>query len=193
MSHTAWPRRIHNYMPSERNDEELLTSGRAEDFGELYERTYPIVRAYLRRRTGPRPDLVLDLVAETFARALERREQFDPRRGPAVGWLLAIASHLLVDAVRRGRVADRSRRRLGMERIEVDDDQLALVERESASGLQQTLTRLPAEQREAVERRVLQEESYAAIAERLGCSEQVVRKRVSRALSTLKRTGEETA
>jgi len=193
MSHTAWPRRIHNYMPSERNDEELLTSGRAEDFGELYERTYPIVRAYLRRRTGPRPDLVLDLVAETFARALERQEQFDPRRGAAVGWLLAIASHLLVDAVRRGRVADRSRRRLGMERIEVDDDQLALVERESASGLQQTLTRLPAEQREAVERRVLQEESYAAIAERLGCSEQVVRKRVSRALSTLKRTGEETA
>jgi len=180
-------------MASERNDEELLTSGRAEDFGELYERTYPIVRAYLRRRTGPRPDLVLDLVAETFARALERREQFDPGRGAAVAWLLAIASHLLVDAVRRGRVADRSRRRLGMERIEVDDDQLALVERESASGLQQTLTRLPAEQREAVERRVLQEESYAAIAERLGCSEQVVRKRVSRALSTLKRTGEETA
>lgn len=193
MSHTAWPRRIHNYMASERNDEELLTSERAEDFGELYERTYPIVRAYLRRRTGPRPDLVLDLVAETFARALERREQFDPGRGAAVAWLLAIASHLLVDAVRRGRVADRSRRRLGMERIEVDDDQLALVERESASGLQQTLTRLPAEQREAVERRVLQEESYAAIAERLGCSEQVVRKRVSRALSTLKRTGEETA
>jgi RNA polymerase sigma factor (sigma-70 family) len=193
MSHTGRPRRIHNYMPSERNDEELLTSGRAEDFGELYERTYPIVRAYLRRRTGPRPDLVLDLVAETFARALERREQFDPRRGAAVGWLLAIASHLLVDAVRRGRVADRSRRRLGMERIEVDDDQLALVERESASGLQQTLTRLPAEQREAVERRVLQEESYAAIAERLGCSEQVVRKRVSRALSTLKRTSKETA
>jgi RNA polymerase sigma factor (sigma-70 family) len=193
MSHTAWPRRIPNYMPSERNDEELLTSGRAEDFGELYERTYPIVRAYLRRRTGPRPDLVLDLVAETFARALERREQFDPGRGAAVGWLLAIASHLLVDAVRRGRVADRSRRRLGMERIEVDDDQLALVERESASGLQQTLTRLPAEQREAVERRVLQEESYAAIAEHLGCSEQVVRKRVSRALSTLKRTSKETA
>jgi RNA polymerase sigma-70 factor (ECF subfamily) len=106
---------------------------------------------------------------------------------------LAIAGHLLVDAARRGRVADRSRRRLGMERIEVDDEQLALIERESASDLQQTLTRLPAEQREAVERRVLQEESYAAIAERLGCSEQVVRKRVSRALSTLKRTSKETA
>jgi RNA polymerase sigma factor (sigma-70 family) len=180
-------------MSSERNDEQLLASGCAEDFGELYERTYPIVRAYLRRRTGSRPDLVLDLVAETFARALERRDQFDPQRGAAVAWLLAIASHLLVDAARRGRVADRSRHRLGMERIEVDDDQLALIERQSASGLQRTLTRLPAGQREAVERRVLQEESYTAIAERLGCSEQVVRKRVSRALSTLKRTSKETA
>lgn len=67
-----------------------------------------------------------------------------------------------------------------------------LVERESASDLQRALDRLPAEQREAVERRVLQEEPYAAIAERLGCSEQVVRKRVSRALSTLRRISKET-
>src|ERR1700722_16345515 len=126
MSHTAWPRRIHNYMASERNDEELLASERAEDFGELYERTYPIVRAYLRRRTGPRPDLVLDLVAETFARALGRRGQFDPGGGAAGAALLSIAGYLVGDAVPRGRVAGPSRRRLGMERIEVDDDQLAL-------------------------------------------------------------------
>jgi RNA polymerase sigma-70 factor (ECF subfamily) len=64
---------------------------------------------------------VLDLVAETFARALERREQFDSKIGPAVVWLLGIASHLLVDTTRHGRVADQSRRRFGIERIEVDD------------------------------------------------------------------------
>jgi RNA polymerase sigma factor (sigma-70 family) len=180
-------------MSSERNDEELLVGGRPEDFGELYERTYPLIRAYLRRRAGARPDLVLDLVAETFARALERREQFDPQRGSAVVWLLGIASHLLLDSMRRGRVADESRRRLGMERIEVDDEQLELVERQGASELQRALDRLPGEQREAVERRVLQEEPYATIAEQLGCSEQVVRKRVSRALSTLRRITKETA
>jgi DNA-directed RNA polymerase specialized sigma24 family protein len=67
---------------------------------------------------------MLDLVAETFARALERREQFDPQRGSAVVWLSGIANHLFLDSMRRGRVADESRRRLGMERIHVEDDQL---------------------------------------------------------------------
>lgn len=178
-------------MSIERSDEELLAGGSAEDFGALYERTYPLIRAYLRRRAGARPDLVLDLVAETFARALERREQFDPRRGPAAVWLLGIAKHLLVDAMRRGRVADRSRRRLGMEAIHLEDDQLELVERESASDLLRALDRLPGEQREAIERRVLHEDPYAAIAEQVGCSEQVVRKRVSRGLSALRQTSQE--
>jgi RNA polymerase sigma factor (sigma-70 family) len=180
------------WMSIEPSDEELLAGGRTEDFGALYERTYPLIRAYLRRRVGARPDLVLDLVAETFARALERREQFDPQRGPAVVWLLGIANHLFLDAMRRGRAADQSRRRLGMEPIHVEDDQLELIEHESASELLRALDRLPGEQREAIERRVLHEHPYAAIAEQVGCSEQVVRKRVSRGLSALRRTSEET-
>jgi RNA polymerase sigma factor (sigma-70 family) len=180
-------------MASEPSNEELLAGGSAEDFGALYERTYPLIRAYLRRRAGARPDLVLDLVAETFARALERRRQFDPERGQAVVWLLGIATHLFIDSTRRGRVADESRRRLGMERICVEDDQLELIERESASELLRALNMLPGDQREAVERRVFQEAAYAAIAEQVGCSEQVARKRVSRGLSALRRTSKETA
>jgi RNA polymerase sigma factor (sigma-70 family) len=174
-------------MQSERSDEDLLANGTAEEFALLYERRHTLIRGYLRRRTGGRPDLVLDLVAETFARALERRGQFDPERGSAVGWLLRIAHNLLLDAIRRGRVADGSRRALGFERIAIDDERLELVELESQSELQRALTDLPSEQREAIERRILEEEPYAAIAERIGCSEQVVRKRVSRGLATLKR------
>jgi RNA polymerase sigma factor (sigma-70 family) len=178
-------------MATESSDEELLVSGGAEGFGVLYERRYPLIRGYLGRQVGPRPDLVLDLVAETFARALEHREKFDPQRGPAIGWLLGIAHHLLVDAVRRGRVADESRRRLGMERILLEDAQLELIERDSESDLRRALWELPVEQRQAVEGRVLEEESYAAIAMRIGHSEQVVRKRVSRGLAALRRSIEE--
>jgi len=36
-------------------------------------------------------------VAETFARALEHRGAYDPRRGPAIAWLLGIARNLLLD------------------------------------------------------------------------------------------------
>jgi RNA polymerase sigma-70 factor (ECF subfamily) len=180
-------------MSADSSDEELLADGGEYGFALLYERRHPLIRGYLRRRVGPHPDLVLDLVAETFARALERREQFDRQRGTAVGWLLGIAHHLLLEAVRKGRVADASRRRLGMERIVVADEQLETIERESGSELERSLMRLPGEQREAIERRVLEEEPYAAIAAQIGCSEQVVRKRVSRGLATLRRRMKESA
>jgi len=178
-------------MAGEPSDEELLARGGAEGFGLLYERRYAVVRGYLWRRVGARPDLVLDLVAETFARALERREQFDPERGSAVGWLVGIAHHLSVDAARRGRVADESRRRLGMERLVIEDAELEAIERDSDGDLERALAGLPEEQRQAVRRRVLDDEGYAALAASIGCSEQVVRKRVSRGLAALRRRVEE--
>ena len=168
-------------------DEELLLEGGTAGFALLYQRRYPLVRGYLRRRVGARPELVLDLVSETFARALERRSQFDPQRGPAVAWLLGIARNLLTDALRHGRVADASRRRLGMERIIVADEQLVAIERDGSSDLERSLDQLPAEQREAIERRVLEEQPYGDIAAGIGCSEQVVRKRVSRGLAAMRR------
>jgi RNA polymerase sigma-70 factor (ECF subfamily) len=178
-------------MTGDEDDEELLSDGGAEGFGRLYERRLGLVRGYLRTRIGGQPDLVLDLVAETFARALERRAQFDAQRGTVVVWLLAIARNLLVDAVRTGRVDDASRRRLAMERIVLEEGDLEWIEREGDSELERALSRLPVGQREAVERRVVDEESYAAISSRVGCSEQVVRKRVSRGLATLRRNARE--
>jgi len=180
-------------VSGEPSDEQLLLSGDARDFGLLYERRLPLIRGYLRRRVGSRPELVLDLVAETFARALERREQFDPRRGPAIGWLFGIAHNLLLDAARRGRVADESRRRLGIERILVDDEQLDALAREDEADLERLLGALPDAQRHAIEGRVLGEEPYATIALQIGCSEQVVRKRVSRGLAALRRSIKESA
>jgi RNA polymerase sigma-70 factor (ECF subfamily) len=185
--------RIPVEVSTDPTDEELLSDGSAEGFAALYERRYPLVRGYLRRRIELQPELVLDLVAETFARALERRDQFDPNRGSAVGWLLGIARNLLLDAMRKGRVAETSRRRLGMERIVVESEQLELIEHESASELEDALSALPPRQREAIERRVLDEEPYTAIAARIGCSEQVVRKRVSRGLAALRRASREDA
>lgn len=183
--------RITGEMTPQATDEELLSSGGSAAFGTLYERRCPLVRAYLRRRVGTQPDLVLDLVAETFARALERRRQFDPEKGPAVAWLLTIARNVLIDAMRRGRVADVSRRRLGMEPIPLGEEALEIVERDGGSELERSLEALPEAQRRAIEQRVLEEEPYATIAAQIGCSEQVVRQRVSRGLATLRRTAKE--
>jgi RNA polymerase sigma factor (sigma-70 family) len=74
-----------------------------------------------------------------------------------------------------------------MEPITLDDEQLGLVEEHGRPDLRSALAGLPAEQREAVVRRVLAEQPYPVIAEDLRCSEQVVRKRVSRGLAALRR------
>jgi RNA polymerase sigma-70 factor (ECF subfamily) len=56
----------------------------------------------------------------------------------------------------------------------------------SAAILRDGLAALPADQREAVLARVLDEDDYAAIASRADTSESVIRKRVSRGLTGLR-------
>ena len=166
--------------------------GLAHDFGEFYEEHVVAVTAYVARRVG-RADLTFDVVAETFARALEHRADYDPKRGAEVAWLFGIARNVLIDSVRRGRVADAARRHLGMSAVTLDDEQLARIEERGQIDLAEALSALPRDQREAVIRRVLAEEPYTTIAQRLGCSEQVVRQRVSRGLAALRHNLEESA
>jgi RNA polymerase sigma factor (sigma-70 family) len=171
---------------SKGTDAELLSSAAAEDFGAFYSRHVSAVTAYVARRVEG-PEAAFDVVAETFARALEHRRAYDPSRGPAIAWLVGIARHLIADALRRGAVDAAARRRLGMAPVSLDDEQLALIEERGRLDFASALSSLPPDQQEAVLRRVLEEEPYPSLAARLGCSEQVVRKRVSRGLAQLRR------
>ncbi len=174
---------------SERSDAKLLGSGAPDHYGVFYDRHLGVVRSYIASRVA-QPEVVFDLVAETFARALEKRTVFDPTRGSAVGWLLGIARNLIIDSARRGQVEAVSRVRLGMAAVELDDEQLRIV-RHGREDLRAALGSMPADQREAVLRRVVLDESYTTIAGQLRCSEYVVRKRVSRGLAELRANLEE--
>jgi RNA polymerase sigma factor (sigma-70 family) len=172
-------------MRGEGADAELLSSGVASDFGCFYDRHVRAVTAFVGSWIGE-PDVVFDLVAETFARALEHRLQYDPAKGPTVAWLLGIARNLMIDSARRGQVESESRVRLGMGRVELDDEQLEVIADRADVQLRDALAALEAVEQEAVIRRVVLEESYRTIAADLRCSEQVVRKRVSRGLARLR-------
>lgn len=168
-----------------------MASGQPADFEAFYLRHVDVVTAFVTRRVTQRENSV-DAVAETFARALAGRRQYRPSRGPAIAWLLGIARNLLVDEARQGRVADNARRRLGMERVEITDEELDAIDRHVAVSIDAALDRLPDAQRDAVRRRVLLDEPYADIAEQTGCSEQVARQRVHRGLQALRSIIEET-
>ncbi len=70
--------------------------------------------------------------------------------------------------------------------VQLDDEQLAVIAERGRVDLRAALALMPAEQRAAVDRRVVLDQPYPAIAADLRCSEQVVRKRVSRGLAALR-------
>jgi RNA polymerase sigma-70 factor (ECF subfamily) len=175
-----------------RTDEELLLCARAEPqaFALFYRRHVRALAAYFWRRSRD-AELAADLTAETFAAALDGCHRFDPVRGAAIGWLYGIAHRQLANLARRGAVETRARRRMGMARLELDDEQLERVEADALregphARVLEELAGLPADQRAAVEARVVHELDYAQIALATNASEVVVRKRVSRGLSTLR-------
>jgi RNA polymerase sigma-70 factor (ECF subfamily) len=174
-------------MADPRTDEELLAvvDGEPEAFAVFYGRHVRPLLAYLLRRTGD-AELAADLCAETFAAALEGLHRFDARRGPAVAWLYGIARRLLGHAVRRGVVEDRARRRLGMAPLELTDAAIEQIEAEAGEVATAALDALPADQREAVQARIVDERDYGDIARSTRTSEAVVRKRVSRGLAGLR-------
>ena len=108
---------------SERSDEELLRAARDEPeaFAVFYRRHVRALSAYFWRRSRD-AETTADLTAETFAAALDGCARFDPARGPAIGWLYGIAHRQLGTLARRGAVEQRARRRLGMARLELDDE-----------------------------------------------------------------------
>jgi RNA polymerase sigma factor (sigma-70 family) len=176
-----------------RSDTELLAAaldGDGEAFGQFYRRHAQPVAAFHRSRTRDAQDAA-DLTAETFAAALEAVDRFDPRRGEPVAWLFGIARNRLVTAIRKGAVEQRARRRMGLERLVLDDAGLERVEAAASAELVRVELRegfdaLPPDQREAIALRVLLDHEYAEVAGAIDRSEAVARKRVSRGLSALR-------
>lgn len=154
-------------------------------FAVFYRRHVGGLLAFFRRRV-PSPELALDLTAETFASALEGSRCYELRSEPARGWLYGIAWNKLHEALRRGRAEDKVRRALGMTRIVLTDEGIERIEKLAAAPALEMLEGLPGDQRDAVHARVLEERPYAEIAKELGCSQSVVRKRVSRGVQAMR-------
>lgn len=184
-------------MRTNPDDDELLVraaAGDGEAFACFYRRHLPAIAGYLLRRTGDR-EAAADLTAEVFAAALLACPRFRPGGPPALAWLYGIAANKLRESRRRGRVEEEARRRLAWEPQALDDDDLAAVERMARAGGESevlaAVATLPPDQREAILAHVVEEQGYEQIAERLVCSQSVVRQRVSRGLRALRAQLEE--
>ena len=173
---------------SSASDAELLglTATDPRAFGVFYDRYEADLLRFVYRATG-RADIAADLTAEVFAAALLAAERYRPGERPALAWLYGIASHKLADSRRRGRVEDEARRRLALEPLAIDDEELARVQEMADPGAAEAaVLTLPPAQRDAVLARIVDERDYAEIAAQMRCSELLVRQRVSRGLRALR-------
>ena len=161
-------------------------------FAEFYELYAGRVSVYFVRRIFD-PEIAVDLAAETFALALERRRQFRGRCAEEEqGWLFAIARSLLHGYWRKGRVEQAAVARLGLERPSLGTEDVEFLHRQAGldglrGRLAEALDAVRPDQAAAIRARVLEERDYAEIAADFDTTPDVIRARVSRGLKTMHR------
>lgn len=160
------------------------------DIDALYARHQAALLRWFARRTAD-PQVALDLWAETFAQAVRSARRFRGRTADdQAAWLYTIARHQLASYLRKGYAEQRAVRRLGIEREPASDALLREVEERAGlpalrAELASALAELSDETRQAVALRVVDEQPYREVAERLGITEVAARARVSRGLQAL--------
>ena len=168
----------------------LVVMADPEGFVPFYQAEAEAVLMFLTRRTLD-GEVALELTAETFAQAWLGWPRVRTDSDEEVrAWLFTIARRQLGRYFRRGHVQRAALRRLGIQTPVAYEDDLAAIE--AAAGVETfrpelaaELQLLSADQREALQLRVIEEMPYEEVAVRLGISEPTARARVSRALRTM--------
>jgi RNA polymerase sigma factor (sigma-70 family) len=175
-----------------RTDAELLKAA-SEDpqaYREFYDRYAVWIRSWFVRHTGSE-SASLDLTAETFAQAWHASRRFrDEAEGSGAPWLFGIARNLLRQYHKHNRIESAARERMGLPAMSAECEDYERVDERSEIGaltplLRRALRALPEEQRRALELRIVHGLPYDAVADRLGCSQNAARLRVSRALRAM--------
>ena len=162
----------------------------SRDFADFYDGMAPQVLRFFATQTSD-GQAAFELMAETFAKAFEKRRDFrGTSDNQAAAWLWRIARNELARFWRSRSVEIAALQRLGLERPAPSDEELREVERLIATeGIRQqiphVLGTLSPDQQQVIELRFYEDLSNEEIAERLAVSNDVVRARMSRALRAL--------
>jgi RNA polymerase sigma-70 factor, ECF subfamily len=127
-----------------------VQGGDRDAFGELYSRYREMVSRYVQWRVRDR-ELVEDLTAETFARALARVDSLSYQGRDVGAWLVTIARHLVLDHAKRSATRREVHRAVLPDTVDDCDgpEELALaaLDRDAVAV---ALTQLCADQRECI-------------------------------------------
>ena len=164
-------------------DERLLVEAAQRDparFGELYDRHFERVYAFVVRRVPDR-HAAEDVTADVFHRALAALGSYESRGAPFSAWLFRIAANAIADRFKR---ASRDRSRPIDEAEPSVEPEAERADRHA--DLFRLVNELPPDQRRVVVERFVEERSIRDIAARLNKTEGAVKQLQFRALQALR-------
>jgi RNA polymerase sigma factor (sigma-70 family) len=123
-----------------------------------------------------------DLTSETFEAAFRKWRRFDPNRGSARAWLLAIARTTALDWFRADARRRKREERAGVRELRVEETSFGEA---FSAELAESLHELSAGEREVVALRIVLDLEGEETARLLGISTTAVSTRLSRALAKL--------
>ncbi|GAA4969025.1 RNA polymerase sigma-70 factor (ECF subfamily) [Nonomuraea thailandensis] len=159
-----------------------------ERFAGLFVDHAPELKRYVVRRLGLEP--ADDIVAETFAVALQRLESYDGRRGDERAWLYGIATNLIGRHRRREIGLYKALSRTGADAVIepfTDEVEQRVVADGARRRLAKALAGLSRKHRDTLLLVTWAELTYEEAAVALGVPVGTVRSRVNRARSSLRR------
>jgi RNA polymerase sigma factor (sigma-70 family) len=162
------------------SDRALIERSSAEPtlFEQLFERHFPPVLRYLRRRVGD--DIADDLAGEVFVRAFASRDRYEPRMESALPWLLGIATNL----IRMHRRAE-ERRLAALARLAGQPMSSGGLPEPRDARIASAVEALPAEQRDVLLLHCWADLTHGQIATALGLAPGTSRSYLARARATL--------
>ena len=165
------------------DDDRVLVEAAQRDpsrFGDLYERHFERVYAFVVRRVRDR-DAAEDVTAEVFHRALANLPKYEWRGAPFGAWLFRIAANAIVDRAKRSAREATAAADPPAPAAELDLDHIDQVAR-----LFRLVDSLPADQRSVILHRFVDERSIREVAQRLKKTEGAIKQLQLRALETLR-------
>jgi RNA polymerase sigma-70 factor (ECF subfamily) len=158
----------------ERGLRDAALAGRAEAWRVLFDAAYEPVRVYVRWRLGGRDDE--DLVQECWLIAVRKLKTFEPERGSFGSWVRGIASNVLANHLRNGRL--RHTQPLTETGHQTTDDE---VQRRQAEQVAITLARLSPRHEQVLRAKYLDGLSMEAIAVECGETTKAIESLLTRA------------
>lgn len=182
------------FRSASREGPKLLRAARAGDraaIQQFYDANVDGLYAFVFFRVGRDAALAEDVVQETFAKALARTSEYDPKRGSESSWLAVLSRNVIRDHLREHRRADQLL--ATWERIDATLAQTfgAMAEQplpgevleraETRDLVHMAIANLPEQYRSVLNRKYVDGESLEALAGELGISVDAAKSLLARA------------